>query len=67
MKNFTDDAIKTAKERTQKLIVKFGSMKPSEDFTRDEIRSTMFYLEDYFEELKSLEYDRKLRRMGYKR
>jgi hypothetical protein len=42
-------------------------MKPSEDFTRDEIRSTMFYLEDYFEELKSLEYDRKLRRMGYKR
>lgn len=64
MKHFTNEAIKTAKERTFKLIIKLGSMHPDDNLTKEDIDSIMFYLRDYNDELESLEYSRKLKKLN---
>lgn len=44
MKTFTDKALVTAREEMQRLYVKLASTKPTDEWTRDDIRSLMTYL-----------------------
>ena len=62
MKHFTNEAIETAKARSQELLIKLGSLRPTDELTLEDIRGISFYLSDYIDELQSLEYRRKLNR-----
>ena len=45
-------AINTSIERIDKLVYNLASMRPTEDFTRDDINATMMYLCHYQDDLK---------------
>lgn len=45
------EAINTAIKSIDKLISKLASMRPNEEFTRDDIRATISYLCQYQDEL----------------
>ena len=47
MKFYTDDALKTMQEKISELYIKFGGMKPTDEFSRDDIRATMYYLKAF--------------------
>ena len=44
MKMYTDEAITTIQENIGRLYAKMASVKPTDDLTRDDIRSIMYYL-----------------------
>ena len=41
---YNDSARKTAKEKIGNLIAKLASTKPTDDFTLEDIRETLYYL-----------------------
>ena len=58
MKLFTNEALFTADKRTLELYHKLASLKPTDEFTLDDIEAIMFYIRDYRGELKA-EYRRR--------
>lgn len=58
MKNFSDEAIKNAMNDADKMYAKLGSLKPTEELTREDIRTLMFIIEHYNSELKSIKFER---------
>lgn len=59
MKMFNDEGIKNAKENVRNLIAKLARTTPSDELTLRDIESIIFYLSDYKDELRSMEYDKK--------
>ena len=47
MKTYTDNALKTMQEKISELYIKMAEMKPTDDFSRDDIRAIMYYLKAF--------------------
>lgn len=58
MRMFTNDAIKNAEEGALYVYRKLASLKPTEDFSSDDISKAMFYIRDYMDELRALKKQR---------
>ena len=63
MKLFNDKALEVAKTNVSNLYAKLANTAPTEQWTLDDIRSLMFYLEDYKDELESIQYERKMKKL----
>ena len=47
MKMYSNEALTTIQENTAKLYAKLASIKPTDDFTRDDIREAMYYIKAF--------------------
>ena len=47
MKMYTDEALKKIQENAAMLYAKLASTKPTDEFTRDDIRSAMYYIKAF--------------------
>jgi len=59
MVQYTDKALETAREEMAKLYRKLAETKPTDEWTRDDIRSLMTYLTLFDSECRSEQYRRK--------
>lgn len=60
MKHYTNEALKTIQENTAKLYMKLAETKPSDDLTRDDIQSLMYYIKSFQDMARTEEHRRKL-------
>ena len=47
MKLYNDEALENIREETKRLYATLASTKPSDDLTRDDIRSLMYYIKEF--------------------
>lgn len=60
MKMYSDEALKTIQTNTANLYAKLASTKPNDDWSRDDIRSMMYYIKSFQDMARTEETRRKI-------